>query len=81
MLRKIITAVLLFAWVQITLGQGLSNNLADGANPLTYSVPFLTIPVSPPINSIITTVPDGTSGPGVFGNNGLLALVRNEVLT
>ncbi|MFA6128080.1 MAG: PorV/PorQ family protein [Bacteroidales bacterium] len=74
MYRKTITAVLFFALVQMTIGQNINQNLEGRINNLTYAVPFLTIPLSPAINGVITSVPDGTAGPGLYGNPGLLAL-------
>jgi hypothetical protein len=75
MKHKIIAAVLLCATMQIAaMGQVTTQDFADRINILTPAVPFLTISMGPAINGLITTVPDGTSGPGIYGNPGLLAL-------
>jgi len=74
MQHKTITTVLFFASMQITMGQITTHDLSGTINLLTVAVPFLTIPQSPSINGVITSVPDGTSGPGIYGNPGLLAL-------
>jgi len=74
MLRKTITGLCFFTLVQIAMGQNATNDLEGRINYLTTAVPFLTIPLSPTINGVITSVPDGTSGPGIYGNPGLLAL-------
>lgn len=74
MLHKALTAILFFASMQITMGQIITNDLFGKTNYLEVAVPFLTIPQSPSINGVITSVPNGTSGPGIYGNPGLLAL-------
>lgn len=72
--RKLITSLLFITFMQIASGQNATNNFADGINTVITAVPFLTIPLSPGINGVITMVPEGTSGPGIYGNTALLAL-------
>ncbi len=43
-------------------------------NPIAPSVSFLEIKPHPSLNGDITAVPDGSLGPGIYGNLGLLAL-------
>lgn len=74
MLRKSISGLFLLALVQIASGQTTTNEFASRINYLTTAVPFLTIPLNPTLNGVITTVPDGTSAPGIYGNYGLVAL-------
>lgn len=74
MFRSTITGLLFFILVQLAWGQNATNDLAGRRNYLATAVPFLTIPLSPTLNGVITSVPDGTSGAGIYGNLGLLAL-------
>ncbi len=74
MLRKPITGLIFFILVQMASGQNTTNDLANRINIVTTAVPFLSIQLNPAINGFITTIPDGTCGPGIYGNNALLAL-------
>lgn len=78
MLRKIISIVVLFASVQMSMGQLTTDDLSGHINLLNTAVPFLTLQVNPAINGMITSVPDGTPGPGIYGNHSLLALDKTR---
>ncbi len=79
MFRKTITFALVAILAQTGFGQATSDDLSGKINTLTYAVPFLTIPVNPTLNGVISSVPDGTAGPTIYGNPGLLALNTHKV--
>lgn len=60
------------------MGQLTSDDLAGRINLIHTAVPFLTVKVNPAINGIITSLPDGTAGPGLYGNHSLLALDKTR---
>lgn len=78
MFRKTISVVILFASVQLSMGQLTTDDLSGRINLFNTAVPFLTLPMYPAINGMITSVPDGTPGPGIYSNHGLLALDKNR---
>jgi hypothetical protein len=78
MFDKTIQTVLLLTFAQMGMGQVTSNDLAGRINIFNPAVPFLTYPVNPAINGVITSVPDGKPGPGIYGNHSLLALDKTR---
>ncbi len=59
-------------------GQVTTSELSGKINAVTTAVPFLTIPVGAFTNSGISTVPNGTLEPTIFGNIGLVGFEKKK---
>jgi hypothetical protein len=58
--------------------QNTNTELAGAYNPITTAASFLALHMGPSLNGVISTLPDGTMGPGSYGNPGLPALDRSR---
>jgi hypothetical protein len=74
MSNKLFAASLLLAG-GMAIGSPLFAQESYGkVNIINTAVPFMAIPVHPSLNGLITVLPDGTNGPGIFGNNALAGI-------
>jgi len=61
------------------MGQIKTDDLSGKINTVTTAVPFLTISMGASMNSEISTVPNGTLEPAIFGNIGLLGFEKKKL--